>query len=326
MSDDESTLTTKFRECEKAIHDFEADDIDSMALKPIIETLLTLEKHVDRLDFFSTNEQFEEFPSSSLQFLLIPAYLGLAIENVPAELDLRAQHLRTARTWFRRFLERLLLFGVISFKLPFLDEDGEAIPDPEEAELPQRNHEVRRTERIRRAEARKNLEMALEKLQIERKRNNDESTMRELYIVQLRLWAIKAVSELDSIAEELPLAEHMIKVRSGAATHTPAKKPPSLPPFIITKDEQQRKVFGLGYPSIPSYSVDQWYESMQQSGRFGDMSKPNVVHIDGQDGGGDDDVPGSDEDESEEARQKKIIFDDYKDTHRRGWGNTHGKG
>jgi immunoglobulin-binding protein 1 len=169
------------------------------------------------------------------------------------------------------------------------------------------------------------LEEALQALKKERERNDDEATLREFTVVLLRLWALKSMTELEAIAEELPLAEHFIKVQRGQATHKPSAPRPSLPPFIITKSEEQRKVFGVGYPSIPTYTVDQWYTQMQEKGRFGQVDKLKTVHYDGNN---DNEVVEKyeEEDESEEARQKKIQWDDYKDTHRRGYGNRHNKG
>ena len=41
-----------------------------------------------------------------------------------------------------------------------------------------------------------------------------------------------------------------------------------LRPFIITKDQLQKKVFGLGYPSIPSFTVDEFYTQRVEQGIF----------------------------------------------------------
>ena len=133
------------------------------------------------------------------------------------------------------------------------------------------------------------------------------------------------MNELDAIAEELPLAQHFLKVRSGEASHKPGPPRPSLPPFIITKTEEQRKVFGLGYPSVPVYSVDQWYDQMQKKRNFGQVDKLQTVHIDGNNQNEVvEEYEG--EDETEEGRQKKMQWDEYKDWHRRGYGNRHNKG
>ena len=43
-----------------------------------------------------------------------------------------------------------------------------------------------------------------------------------------------------------------------------------LRPFIITKDAVQRQVYGLGYPSLPTVSVDQFYQQRVDQGLFPD--------------------------------------------------------
>ena len=37
-------------------------------------------------------------------------------------------------------------------------------------------------------------------------------------------------------------------------------------PFIITRDQVQKKVFGLGYPSVPTYTIDEFYERQVELG------------------------------------------------------------
>ena len=100
-----------------------------------------------------------------------------------------------------------------------------------------------------------------------------------------------------------------------------------LKPFIIARNAQQKQVFGLGYPSIPTVTVDEWFDQMQKSGGFGKASSSgnkgkmdtftiNEVRKDSED-----------EDEEDEAkRQAKMRMDEWKDVNPRGWGNTYNKG
>jgi immunoglobulin-binding protein 1 len=37
-------------------------------------------------------------------------------------------------------------------------------------------------------------------------------------------------------------------------------------PFVITKNQLQAAVFGAGYPSLPVYSIDQFYDQLQDRG------------------------------------------------------------
>ena len=46
-------------------------------------------------------------------------------------------------------------------------------------------------------------------------------------------------------------------------------------PFIITKDALQAKVFGMGYPSMPVYSVEQFYDQLAEKGMMPKHEDPN---------------------------------------------------
>lgn len=39
-------------------------------------------------------------------------------------------------------------------------------------------------------------------------------------------------------------------------------------PIIITKDLLQKKVFGAGYPSLPTYTVEEWFDQQVAAGNF----------------------------------------------------------
>jgi len=91
-------------------------------------------------------------------------------------------------------------------------------------------------------------------------------------------------------------------------------------PFILTRTEQQKKVFGLGYPSIPTVSVDEWFDEMKKTGGFGNIgsNKRQIIQSHNDEH--------SDEDDDETKRQSKIRMDEWKDINPRGWGNTLNKG
>lgn len=90
--------------------------------------------------------------------------------------------------------------------------------------------------------------------------------------------------------------------------------------FIITKTETQKKVFGLGYPSVPIYTVDEWFDQMQKKNGFGNFP---TYTIDNETNSSNEE---EDDNDSEAQRQKNIQSDEWKDDHRRGWGNTYNKG
>ena len=91
----------------------------------------------------------------------------------------------------------------------------------------------------------------------------------------------------------------------------------------------------MGYPSIPTYTVDEWFDSMSKSGGFGagNAKKPPKNYTIG--GEEDDRQTQRDENENEDSlseqmleqqRQTLIQRDEWRDGHRRGWGNTYNKG
>ncbi|KAE9549378.1 hypothetical protein FO519_007406 [Halicephalobus sp. NKZ332] len=326
MSEDEESISQLFDRCEQTVAEIEDFKCSPERLKETVETLEKLQKMITHLDLFSSNEEFNELSTTSLRYLLIPAYLGYAVENTN-DFENRLKNLRTAKGYFRHFLERLLSYNVVAFKLDWIDNDGHIIPDSEEPTLPERKDLAAERERkISRMKTENELKNTLQKLEIEKRRNNDEATVREAVVVLLRLWALKIVNELHVIESEIPLLLHRQKIQSGEIKEDKLQPPlVKLPPFIIAKNEQQKKVFGMGYPSLPTYSVDEWYTSMAKSGKFGTMEKLNVQRIEETEENEIVEVP-KEENDSEEARQRTIAMDEWKDWHRRGEGNTYGKG
>jgi len=39
-------------------------------------------------------------------------------------------------------------------------------------------------------------------------------------------------------------------------------------PFILTKSDLQKQVFGAGYPSVPTYTVEEFYEAQVRAGQL----------------------------------------------------------
>ncbi|KAK6037278.1 hypothetical protein COOONC_25217 [Cooperia oncophora] len=72
-------------------------------------------------------------------------------------------------------------------------------------------------------------------------------------------------------------------------------------------------------------TVDEWYNQ-----RFGNASSTSQQQQHHHPGDKDGNVDQSGELEGEEAEERErarlMRWDDYKDDHRRGWGNTHNKG
>lgn len=337
---DEESLHEKFKKAEDVINEI-GDGRLSMAelqsrIRESISILEYLTRSVSMLGLFSENEEVEDLPTSSIPFLLIPCYLAVAHHNTMTEPQNRSVQLGLAKAYYRDFLRRLRSYG-FEFErgCSFMEDGQEGSSDVSRFGLKKFTGEELREQKIARFRKQKELKVAMERLRIQHSQNHgDESVLRELYLTVAKYWQEKALEELESIEEELPLVEMMKKrMQDGVVDSEPMSesakasngaKPAPLRPFIIARTEQQKAVFGLGYPSIPTMTVDEWYTQ-----RFGNGPSPSQP-LPKATGESDPDATSSTnrerEEEEERERARLMRWDEYKDDHRRGWGNTHNKG
>jgi immunoglobulin-binding protein 1 len=170
-------------------------------------------------------------------------------------------------------------------------------------------------------------------------RGDDESVQRDLVMKKLQLWCIKSTRNLDLLSRELQILAHRRKLvaegKTGPAEgefksynqfiHLFSEPKQPLKTFVIPKADERKKVFGMGYPSAPTQTVNEWYDHMVEKGRMPGPSAPTTQTITA-DQKSDGEIDDDDEETEEQGRQKRISKDDYLDSHRKGWGNTYGKG
>lgn len=110
----------------------------------------------------------------------------------------------------------------------------------------------------------------------------DESVKRDFYVKLLNSSVLETQDELKSIVDERKIVEYRNKMRQenpdfDAGVQLAKKKNQTttpLKPIIITKDAVQKAIYGIGYPSFPTMSVDEFYEDRVREGIFPD---PSVV-------------------------------------------------
>merc|ERR1711972_677251 len=119
----------------------------------------------------------------------------------------------------------------------------------------------------------------------------------------------------------------MAKLKAGKIAPPPEKPQRKLQPIIITKDKMQKEVYGLGYPSLPVLSVDEFYEQRVAEGWW---KPPPATTSALQDRAADPELEmrmkeaeerENDEKEErgcEETRVKAMAWDEWTDEHRRG--------
>jgi len=270
---------------------------------------------VNVLSLFSRNEELEEISSSNLRYLLLPAFMG-ELSLLQASDD-RHTNVSRAKIYFIDYLQRCKDYSLTDLDLlPYGEEDSDA------ANKDHRNPASDRQAKINRYKQTKELKSNILKLD-ERLSSDvvDDDVLREYFLSWIRLWINEGVEKLSLINSELEILEHMKNLKLGRIK--PEEKPLArkpVKPMLITKDSLKSKVFGAGYPSLPTITPEQWMDEQIASGRVVLDYNPNLNSL----------PPEKNSDEEGEETDKSLAearaWDDWKDDHRKGEGNRKDRG
>ncbi|XP_061862502.1 immunoglobulin-binding protein 1 [Colius striatus] len=290
---------------------------------------------VEQLELFSDNEELEEIASADLKYVLLPALLG-ALTLKQVDQSRRMEHLESARQQFWRFLKLCSSYGLGSFSLPPAtsptaeEEAGSPSPGGPAAQPNLVAMAASRQAKIERYKQKKELENRLASLAtFVESEQADEDQIREFYILQIQKWINTSLEEVESIDQEMVILRSRGTAKQPSAAPHGASRQARAPlkPFILTRDAAQAKVFGAGYPALPTLTVDDWYEQRRRHGVVSNQSTPQRAAA----GGSDEDLQKQqqekkEEEDDEEALQKAREWDEWKDTHPRGYGNRQNMG
>ncbi len=309
---------------------------------------------VNELDLFSSNEELEEIATNELRYMLLSAFLGLFLTKQTSE-D-RMVMIKMARAHYADFLQLCQDYGLTDVELPILsdiEEDGQKSTNGKNSRTPRAGGDdvllmaKQRQSKIQRFKEQKEREKHLEELYAKVNQEHvEEEVKREYYITLVKKWIATTLEELECIQSEIPILEHMLRMKQlGTSKDEHANKDNTLSnkkgdsllsrPFIITRNRLEKQVFGAGYPSLPTYTVEEFYDQQVALGRLPgpDQQAPNL-----QDQASSasseaavrerEDVEKERKIEQDDAEtlQKARDWDEWKDDHRRGWGNTQNKG
>lgn len=276
---------------------------------------------------FSSNEDYEELATVDLQYFLLPALLGsLHLKLTSGD---RNNIVEVCEVYFTDFMKRCVDYGLCNYdfkkqKPPIDEENKTPLSEMEELTVMAR----RRAEKIKRYNEQQEAKRLLNDLETNLKKDHvDDHLKREYFTKLIQFYCNEAINELDSLEYEKVLLKHMATLKKGEQPK-PLKRPPvPLKPIIITKDAAQKAVFGAGYPALPSMTVQEFYDKRIKDGIFPDPCKLKINSMSLQDAALTDptqqpeelteDIDTDDYHILEAIRQR----DEYKDTHRRGWGN-----
>ncbi|OWF43026.1 immunoglobulin-binding protein 1-like [Mizuhopecten yessoensis] len=325
---------------EKTQEDTKSYPVQKQAIKGLADGEKAI-KMVNDLALFSGNESIQEVTTKELRYMLLPAFLGYFVQKRVTKS--RLQLVRTGKAYYEDFLRQCKTYNVAKVNIHLDDDDNEETVETGMVPLRQGPPGMmkmisERESKIQMFKEQKELEAKLAdlKLYID-KEHVDEEVKREYYVTLLKKWVNIASEELSGINFEI----QMLELREGAQGDVQErkeeyqkKKPAAIRPFIITKDMIQKQVFGLGYPSIPTVTIEEFYEQKLKDGTFqppgaGD-SMQNIAA--GPDKDNEDREKEAEEKENKietddpEELQKARNWDEWKDEHRKGWGNRQNMG
>lgn len=211
-------------------------------------------------------------------------------------------------------------------------------PKDEIQRLTQMAHQ--RNEKLQKYQQKKELDDQIKKIRLAMNTNHtDEEIKRDFYLKLIKSCIMDSQDELVSLEQEKEILQHISKMRQDNPNFNKPKKPPvqvPLKPIIITKDAYQKAVYGLGYPSLPTMTVKEFYDQRVAEGIFPSeeqlkQSKANSLQ-------GRCDIDEAAEQDKEDAEKEKKVeeddpdhlervrrMDDFKDDHRRGYGNRYNR-
>ncbi|KAH0806158.1 Immunoglobulin-binding protein 1 [Histomonas meleagridis] len=250
----------------------------------LIEKFTRLWEFFRRGQFYSSNEDLDEYSTSKLRFFLIPYYIGRL--HLIFQGNSRPDHLETSISLLQSFSDQMVHFKVIEKEKP--------IPT---------NPNDRRQRAVAEYKEKRELEQRLQRMNELTKRDDlqrgyvgdpvDEETERELLHDLLRYSAMEARSFVRSAQDELPFARMRAE---GVKPQKPSGPPPKMWVHKIEREEQMKKVFApydrlLPKPLPPDDET------------FAKPEKPRPK------------LDASDDDEAEQARKEASKWDDWKDDH-----------
>lgn len=279
---------------------------------------------VESLALFSDNESVEDIATSDLRYLIIPAYLAKITISSECNSN-RLETFNRASDLVKRFFLRILNYGLGNKTIEHsLESDG--VDQMVQS----------RSEKIEKYKKMKLLESQIEELE---KRINlgeqvDDETARDYYLKLIKKWIDESY---ESLEREIKPAIFFEK-SSSTSKQTPGMPKQIKPSITIVKNELQKQVFGLGYPSRPTVTVDEFISKKISDGDLAFHAQKEVYAnslqryaeqpdlMREQEEVSDAEHDEKEDKDDEEELAKKRRWDEFKDENPRGSGNRHNMG
>lgn len=322
-------------------------EADETPAQKALSALSEVSENASLASVLSTNEDLDEIGTSHLKYLLLPFLIASAHADWQGEQGARLQHLSSALEHLTAFfmgMDRLRL-------LPLRDRDrvlGDASEQQTEPPVETREEKIVRFKAekaaqlrlsllIERMRARKTVLTAGNEYGAERSISHDvdadtdeEEIIREATLVLLRSAVHRALDLHGALLREIPLLQWAQRQRSRGVDPRerverarPRGPPPSvvpgMPPSFRIVSERERERANVFRPShsLPTYSVEEWgrieAERLAQAEQEKQQKDVVAKRQTEEDESSDDD---------DHTLKEKRRWDDWKDDHNRGSGNT----
>ncbi|XP_057576791.1 immunoglobulin-binding protein 1-like [Hippopotamus amphibius kiboko] len=278
---------------------------------------------LSQLDLFSRKEDLEETASTNLKYLMVPAFQG-AFATKQVNPSKRLDHFQWAREHFLNDLTQCQYYHVAEFELPKTEtssaENNTAHSSMAHPSLvamaSQRQAKLERDKQKKAVEHRLSaLKSAVESSQA------DDECVREYYLLHLRRWIGISLEEIESIDQQIKILREKDSLKEASTSHSSLQRKPPMKPFVLTRTVAQAKVFGASYPSPASMTVNDWYDQHRKFGTLPDQGIAKTTSEFKRAAQQQDDREQKEEEDDEEAVHRAPKWDDWKDTHPRGYGN-----
>ncbi|KAL5107101.1 Immunoglobulin-binding protein 1 [Taenia crassiceps] len=294
---------------------------------------------INQLELFSKNESLEDLSTQSIRYLTLPAFLAF-FNGQKSDREERLTALKLAQTYYDEFMDLVECYSIpdLPKRLTAHDSSGENANLKSNSSAVRRDPNAVREEKIRAYKAKKALEQRLEKFLSFDSAHTDDEVLRDESVAFVQYWAYTAVEELRLIDEEVAILSRFPEPQRSSSS--PPPNPISRqPPLLITREKIRAAVFGAGYPSLPTMTLDEFVELQVQQGlmpppqslkgnkvnstestrRLVNPSETAEAQQEAETQAAREDA--LEDAHSEEQRKKARNFDEFKDEHRRGSGN-----
>jgi immunoglobulin-binding protein 1 len=290
---------------------------------------------------FSKNESHEEIATNNLRYLLLPFLLAQSTLKLSNVQD-RKNVVDVAKIYYDDFLKRCEEYGLCERSTTAVSKNQDIILRDEVQKLTQMAQQ--RNQKLQKYQQKKELKDQIKQLKVAMDReDSDEDTKRNFYLKLIKSCVWETQDELSTLEQECEILEHIAKLREHDSefrreAESTSKKPPAQPvplkPIIITKDQLQKAVYGAGYPSLPTYTIEEFYDQRVAAGIFPNAeqvakqnSQQGRVEIDqeAEQAKEEEEKEQKIENDDQELLQRARNMDEYKDDHRRGYGNRYNR-